>query len=276
MVTACRRDSPFAPKPMMYARALRASSGRWAAPLLVAVFAGCSTQEGIAPDLTEHPADRSDLEVTYRFPTQTAVPGTRIEQLGGSRRFVVYVPSNYTPETSWPVALLLHGSGDRGSTMIQALSQVAEEQGVVLVAPDANRYTWDLILGNVGSDVDYIEQVIGWTFDHVNVDLSRFTIGGFSDGATYSAWLGLLNGDVFSQIVVMSGCLRFPDVRVGHPRVLMLHGNADEVFIPGGCVPLLLPGLQDAGYDVQYIEFEGRHEISTEFSRRMMEFVAGH
>jgi phospholipase/carboxylesterase len=260
----------------MLATAARALRSHWGVALSAAlILASCSSQEGAAPVFGPEDTARGDLDITFRTPTQAAVPGLQTVQSGASRRFVVYVPSSYTDERAWPVAILLHGSGDRGVTMINALSNAAEEAGVILLAPDANRYTWDLVLGVVGPDADYIEQVLGWAFDHVNVDLSRLTLGGFSDGATYTAWLGLLNGDIFSQLLIMSGCARFPDERVGSPRILILHGNNDQIFGRNTCVPLLLPSLESNGYNVRFIEFEGRHEVSREFARQAMDFVAG-
>ncbi len=256
-----------------FARAVRSRVG--AAVAVALLFTACSSQDGAAPVFGPEDLARGDLDIAFRTPTQTAVPGLNTIASGTSRRFVVYVPSNYTDDRTWPVAILLHGSGDRGITMVNALSRDAETEGVILLAPDANRYTWDLIFGDVGPDAEFIEQVLGWAFDHVQVDPARLTLGGFSDGATYTAWLGMLNGDIFSQLLIMSGCARFPDDRTGTPRILMLHGNNDPVFGRDTCVPLLLPSLQAAGYDVRYIEFEGRHEISAEFSQRAMAFVAG-
>ncbi len=260
----------------MPALVAHAARSRWSAVLCAAfLVASCTSQEGAAPVFGPEDIARGDLDIIFRTPTQAAVPGLQTVQSGSSRRFVVYIPSNYAADRDWPVAVLLHGSGDRGSTMVTALSRVAEDEGVILLAPDANRYTWDLVLGDVGPDADYIEQVLAWAFDHVNVDVSRLTLGGFSDGATYTAWLGLLNGDIFSQLLIMSGCARFPDERRGAPRILILHGNRDPIFGRDSCVSLLLPSLEANGYDVRFIEFEGRHEISEEFSRAAMAFVAG-
>jgi phospholipase/carboxylesterase len=255
-----------------------ASRGRAAcvgALSLLLSLAACSSQDGVAPVFDQRDIDAGDLDIAYRTPTQGAVPGLNVEQLTPGRRFVVYVPSSYTPEQDWPVLMLLHGSGDRGSTIVNSLAVAAEAEGVVLIAPDAARYTWDLILGNVGPDADYIERLVGWAYDHIQVDPQRLAIGGFSDGGTYSAWLGLLNGDLFRRILVLSGCARFPDEgRVGRPSLLILHGNNDPLFGRDSCVPLLLPDLQLNGYDVEFLEFQGRHEVSQEFAQRAMRFIA--
>jgi len=203
------------------------------------------------------------------------VPGLQVGSVGGSRRFSVYVPTTYSRSESWPVALLLHGSGDRGSTIVNDLQTEAEARGVVLVAPDAARESWDLTYGEVGPDADYIEDVLAWTYDNINVDPARLTLGGFSDGATYAAWLGLQNGDLFPKLLIMSGCARFVEEgRVGTPRILMLHGNRDAVFGVRSCVDLLLPDLQRSGYDVEYIEFDGPHRVADEYAPRILRFVA--
>jgi phospholipase/carboxylesterase len=259
----------------MFAHRLRVSVSARSALLVLFVLTACTSDDGLAPSSPNgFDPSRGDLDIAFRTPSQQAVAGLSSLQRSG-RRFVVYVPTSYTADRTWPVAMLLHGSDDRGITIVNALAAHAEEAGVVLIAPDAARYTWDLALGNVGPDADYIEQLLDWTFDHISVDPARLTLGGFSDGATYTAWLGLLNGDIFPQLLIMSGCARFPDARRGTPRILMLHGSADRVFGVNSCVPLLLPSLQLSGYDVEYIQFEGGHVVSQEFAPRAMAFVAG-
>lgn len=261
----------------MFARTLRVFGRRAAtAIILPALLAGCTLNETTAPIRRLDPIGLRDLNVNYRTPSKAAVPGLRTNTIAGStRRFSVFVPTNYTPDDAWPVALLLHGSGDRGATIVNALRTEAEAQGVVLVAPDAARESWDLTYGEVGPDADYIEEVLAWTFDNINVDPSRLTLGGFSDGATYTAWLGLQNGDVFPRLLIMSGCARFvTEGRVESPRILMLHGNRDAVFGVRSCVGLLLPDLQREGYDVEYIEFDGPHRVADEYTPRILRFIA--
>jgi phospholipase/carboxylesterase len=255
---------------------LRVSIGRpIAAVTLLLAVAGCTLQESTAPIRRLDPFGAGDLDVSYRAPSRAAVPGLQTTTVGSSRQFTVYVPLEYDPDRSWPVAILLHGNGDRGSTIVAELQTEAEAQGVVLIAPNSARISWDLTFGEVGPDADYIEDVMGWMFDNINVDPSRLTLGGFSDGATYTAWLGLQNGDIFPKLLIMSGCARFPEVRVGMPRIMMLHGSQDRVFGVGSCVSLLLPDLQREGYDVEYIEFDGPHRVATELTPRIVRFIAG-
>lgn len=261
----------------MFARTLRVFGGRLVATVLLPVLvAGCTLNETTAPIRRLGPLGLRDLNVSYRAPSRAAVPGLQTTTIAGaSRRFTVYVPSNYTSNEPWPVALLLHSSGDRGATIVNALRTEAEARGVVLIAPDAARESWDLTYGAVGPDADYIESVLAWTYDNINVDPARLTLGGFSDGATYTAWLGLQNGDIFPKLLIMSGCARFvSEGRLGSPRILMLHGNRDAVFGVRSCVDLLLPDLLREGYDVEYIEFDGPHHVADEYTPRILRFVA--
>jgi glutamate 5-kinase len=146
----------------MFAHPLRVGVSAGSALLVLLLLGACATDDGLAPSTPDgFDATRGDLDITFRTPSQAAVPGLQSLQRGG-RRFSVYVPSSYTEERSWPVALLLHGSDDRGATIVNALAAHAEQAGVVLIAPDAARYTWDLILGNVGPDAAYIEQLLDW------------------------------------------------------------------------------------------------------------------
>ncbi|MGZ4816966.1 MAG: hypothetical protein ACXVZV_16250, partial [Terriglobales bacterium] len=46
---------------------------------------------------------------------QTGFLDRSITVEGKMRKYVVYVPSNWTPAEKWPVILFLHGAGERGS-----------------------------------------------------------------------------------------------------------------------------------------------------------------
>ena len=73
-------------------------------------------------------------------------PVAGMESLPGMDGAKVYLPKSYNPEKPAPMALLLHGSGDRGHTMIRAFEQLAEDRGVILLAPDSLAYSWDIMV----------------------------------------------------------------------------------------------------------------------------------
>src|SRR5690606_31514475 len=94
------RSRPFSfPTLPMFARTLRVFGRRAAtAIILPALLAGCTLNETTAPIRRLDPIGLRDLNVNYRTPSKAAVPGLRTNTIAGStRRFSVFVPTNYTP-----------------------------------------------------------------------------------------------------------------------------------------------------------------------------------
>ncbi len=258
----------------MFARALRSASLLLAGAALTACWEDARLAE---PDDDIRLASEGRLQATPTAPTKTAAPGLRVERLSATgRTFGLYVPSTYRPDTPAPVIFMLHGRGDTGGEGIALnFQQIAEDAGVVLVAPNSRGPTWDLILGEVGFDVAFIDGILRWTFDNINVDPARLTLGGFSDGGTYATWLGLRNGALFAKLAVFSGCATVPSGRRGQPRLYVTHGITDSAFPIDDCSRTLVPGLTERGYSVQYQEYEAGHIIPIEVADQVFAWIAG-
>lgn len=179
---------------------------------------------------------------------------------GGGRRARLYVPA--APATDPPPSLLvllhgatgLHGGGDR-----IALAYAAR-QGALLLIPDALSTSWDVIRGGWGPDLAFIDRALAWVMRRYQVDPGRIAIAGFSDGASYALSVGLMNGDLFSDILAFSPGFMTPLRRVGRPRVFVAHGAADRV-LPVERGRAIAQALVAEGYEVEYKEFGGAHEV---------------
>ncbi|HEX5441104.1 MAG TPA: phospholipase, partial [Ktedonobacterales bacterium] len=106
---------------------------------------------------------------------------------------LVYVPTGYDATRPAPFALLLHGASHDAETVLAPLLPWADAAGLLLLAPDARQFTWDVIMGGYGPDVAFIDGALASIFARYAVDVSRLAIGGFSDGASYALSLGLTN-----------------------------------------------------------------------------------
>jgi predicted esterase len=182
----------------------------------------------------------------------------------------VYIPRSYRPDKPAPMALLLHGSGDRGRTMIEEFSDLAELHGVILVAPDSQRYSWDIMVKGAelrnttripswGNDVDRIDKALARAFALYNVDPNRISLLGFSDGAGYGLSLGANNGKLFSAVMAFApGLLTRIDGQARN-RIFLAHGENDRTLPMEPTRDIFAPALQRLGYDVTLELFEGRH-----------------
>lgn len=184
--------------------------------------------------------------------------------LEAERDGLVFVPSRYQRTEPLPLVLMLHGAGGSGTDGLSPFQDRAEEAGIILIAPDSRRPTWDVLLGGYGADVAFVDRALEQTFRRYSVDPRRVAVEGFSDGASYALGLGVANGDLFGKIVAFSPGFAPPSRAEGRPAVFVSHGTADDVLPIDRCSRRIVPALKGRGYDVRYREFEGGHEIPTE------------
>ncbi|SOZ39554.1 Putative esterase (fragment) (plasmid) [Cupriavidus neocaledonicus] len=108
--------------------------------------------------------------------------------------------------------------------------------------------------------------------DDYRIDPRRLAFAGFSDGASYALSLGITNGDIASHVIAFSGGFMSVFMQTGIPRVFVAHGLADEQL------PIATSGrahaarLRAAGYDVEYVEFDGTHVIHAPVVERAIDF----
>jgi phospholipase/carboxylesterase len=145
--------------------------------------------------------------------------------------------------------------------MVRPLLAAADDAGVVLLVPDSRNQTWDVLLGGYGVDVAFIDRALALAFARTRIDGDAVFVGGISDGASYALSLGVANGDLFSKIVAFSPGFIAPLDVIGQPRVFVSHGVHDRILPIDACGRPIVAGLRKGGYDVEYIEFDGGHEM---------------
>jgi phospholipase/carboxylesterase len=183
---------------------------------------------------------------------------------GDVRDGLLYVPPNYAPAQPAPLILALHGAGGNAQHGISLFMPVADAAGLILLAPDSRDRTWDIILGEYGPDVAFIDHALDYVFARYAVDPAHVVISGFSDGASYALSLGLMNGDLFPEVIAFSPGFAAPAEINGAPRIYVSHGVHDAVLPIDRCSRRLVPRLEDSGYDVTYHEFDGPHTVPPE------------
>jgi len=208
-------------------------------------------------------------------PVDEASAGFQPVGLDGDRDGILYVPEGYRVDQPAPFVLTLHGAGGDAHGGLAPLLPLADAYGLILLAPDARRGTWDVIRGRYGPDIAFIDRALAQTFGRYAVDPARRAIEGFSDGASYALSAGLTNGDLFTHVIAFSPGFMAPGAQKGAPRVFIAHGVRDEVLPIDVCSRRIVPRLEQAGYDVTYREFDGPHTVPPEMSREAAEwFVA--
>jgi phospholipase/carboxylesterase len=198
--------------------------------------------------------------------------GLRPLDLDGERAGVIYVPPTYLSDRPAPLLIMLHGAGARGENALQPLLNLADEVGLILVAPDSRGRTWDLILDDYGPDVAFINRALAQTFAQYIIEPGRVALGGFSDGASYALSLGLTNGDLFESVIAFSPGFMKPAHLRNAPRFFISHGTEDHALPIDQTSRRIVPELERSGFQVRYREFVGGHSIPAEIAREAVDW----
>lgn len=206
---------------------------------------------------------------------------------GESYRYQVYVPTDYTPSTTWPVIVSLHGNGRQGSDgMLQTGTDFAihirENRApfpAIVVFPQARvgtRWFYPQMQQLVMAELDR-------TVAEFRVDATRLYLHGYSMGATGSYRLAYKWPDRFAAVVVVAGrvesgaqytpeeiaidratnpVVATPDpfsalaARLRNTPLWIFHGDADPQA-PVGQSRRLVAALRSVGAPVRYTELPG-------------------
>lgn len=182
----------------------------------------------------------------------------------------VYIPKSNRPGKPAPLALLLHGSGDRGTTMVSEFAELAELHGVIIIAPNSQCYSWDIMvkaaklrnttpIPSWGNDVDRIDKALARAFALYTFDARNVSLIGFSDGAGYGLSLGANNGKLFSAVMAFAAGLLTRIDGSDRNRIFLAHRDNDRTLPMEPTRDIFFPALEQLGYDVRLELFDGRH-----------------
>ena len=224
---------------------------------IAAAVTGCSSAPTTSTEVRGNPR----LSARPGTPIGGIAPGLHDLGLSSGRDGLLYIPAGYDPATPAPFALMLHGATRSASDGLLPFQHLADEAGMILLAPSSRDRTWDVTFSGFGPDVAFVDQALSVAFEQCAIDPARTAIAGFSDGASYALSLGLANGDLFRHIAAFSpGFMALKDP-VGQPAIFMAHGIQDQVLPIDQCSRRIVRQLRLLGYGVDYREFEGQHVV---------------
>jgi phospholipase/carboxylesterase len=206
-------------------------------------------------------------------PQQKGASGLERILIRNKRGALLYVPPAFQAGTPVPLAVMLHGAGGNAEHGLHLLRDYADSNGIILLAPESRKTTWDIIVENqYGPDVAFIDDCLSHVFDRYSIDPHHIALGGFSDGASYALSLGLSNGQLFTHIIAFSPGFMAP-LQVEHKMSIFIsHGTEDNVLPIGPCSRKIVPILRREGFTVEYQEFEGPHTIPADISQRAVKW----
>jgi phospholipase/carboxylesterase len=202
------------------------------------------------------------LSFTHPEPTKCPLPPGR-NRLGiaGERDAVLFVPTGLDEHAPVPLFVMFHGAGGFPEKVLPFIEEHAERDKFLVLTPHSMYPTWDIVIGGSGPDLARLHQALMSVTSRYRLDRDHLAFAGFSDGASYALSIGITNGDIASHVIAFSGGFMSIFTQEGAPKVFIAHGLVDEQL------PIATSGranatrLKAAGYDVQYVEFNGLHAI---------------
>lgn len=200
---------------------------------------------------------------------------------GQGRTYYLDVPDSVKGPA--PVLVLLHGSGGNGGFMAGLWKDLAEREGVILIAPDSLRTDkgWDLH----SDGPDYVHDAIAAVAAAHPVDFRRLYVFGQSGGAVYALTLAMLESEYFAAVTFHAGGWRRPaeyaalDFARRRIPIAFYVGDLDEYF-PLASVRNTERLLRDAGFPAELTVLPGRHhslqDVPEGFLDTVWTFLKGH
>jgi phospholipase/carboxylesterase len=177
------------------------------------------------------------------------------------RDAILFVPTGLDERAPLPLFVMFHGAGGFPEKVLPFVEEHAQREGILVLAPHSMYPTWDIVIGGSGPDLERLQQALVEVTSHYRIDRDHLAFAGFSDGASYALSIGITNGDIASHVIAFSGGFMSVFTQEGAPRVFIAHGLADEQLPIAGSGRANATKLKAAGYDVQYLEFNGPHAV---------------
>ena len=160
----------------------------------------------------------------------------------GDRSYHVKLPDDWDGVSPLPVMLHFHGWQRTGSLPVrhQRISGATRRRGVLLLAPNGLRKTWDFWDSDT-ADVAFAAAVIEDAAKRYPIDRARIYVSGYSFGSAMAWRYVCENGAEVAALLAVSGTLRQTETCPQAPaEVRHVHGLADTVMDfpmgPGGDV----------------------------------------
>lgn len=240
------------------------------------ILAGAAFSLGCRSDSTEASGSgAARIRSRPKVPELSINAGTWALGLGTDRDGFLFVPQSYNPERPIALVLALHGAGGSGLEALQFLAPYAEASEFLVLAPDSRLATWDVMYGEFGDDVRFIDHALEHCYARCVIDPTRIFVEGFSDGASYALGIGLANGDLFRRIVAFSAGYipALPSPPRGKPLIYETHGKTDRILRIDAASRVIVPELRALGYCVSYVEFDGGHGVPADIAATAIDWM---
>lgn len=212
---------------------------------------------------------------------------------------LVKLPHKFDSRQRYPLLIGLHGNGGNPEQILVAMNKTLKKEPLILAAPHGaypnfsqlrgqhfsweiqtrNRELWKIADPLAVENLDEVIQVIKKRYP-----IGEVYILGFSQGAAYAFLSGFKYAETVAGIISIGGLfpetdtefsmLKEKEIENGKKfRVFIAQGTNDRL-IPAGLGAKTAEKLKKYGYEVEYQEYQGGHEISPELLKRIYSWMA--
>lgn len=166
---------------------------------------------------------------------------------GTNRTYLLFLPTNYSSTTEYPVVFAFHGGGGNGAAARNDFKlEAAANNGAIMVYPDGG---WNY---GSGTDVAFFDAILKDMKTKYCLNTKRVFVTGFSLGGIFSNGLGCLRGGTTVRAII--------PVAGSGPNPNMAPAQAD-IGCPAGTPPsdvptMIIHGTADANATYKYGQWE--------------------
>ena len=205
-----------------------------------------------------------------------------ITSKGKTRVYYLFVPEKLNPATPSPLIVMLHGSGRNGISLVEKWKDLAKEEKVIIVGPDAlNSQAWNI----PGDGPDFIHELVEALKAKYPINARRVYLFGHSAGAGQALYLSLLESEYFAATAIHAGALhgrqasQLIDSAKRKIPIAIFVGTNDN-FFPLPVVRATRDALNAKGFNAELTEIKDHthwyYDKAAEINRSSWEFLKKH
>ena len=178
------------------------------------------------------------------------------------KTFLVYVPTDYTPERSWPVIFCYHERGYQATT--SPFTEVTDGRTFIIVGMNyaTREYGLGLYPRQIGPEKEFFDKALAIVSERLNVDPTMVFMGGFGRGGYSTSVLGEQLLDKLAGLLIL-GAGRFGNDRLPPRDKQNIHGKPIFIGVTENAEPhnerskKAVQIYSDWGADVTFEEWSG-------------------
>jgi len=157
---------------------------------------------------------------------------------GKLRDVYLHVPKNYDPSKPMPLLVVFNGLGEgaRGMENFTKLGEKAEKEGFIVAYPDGSgmQHSWntDQSLASSANDIKFASQVIDSLSQDLNVDISRVSMAGFSQGGAFALRAANALSEKVAAVASVGGYMTGTEQQANNPLPELSIVHTQDNLVP--------------------------------------------